>query len=104
MHFAFATNTPSLSLFGPGDPSHYGPTDKSIHKVLYKNLYCSPCIYEVDVPPCKNNNQCMKAILPNEIIFELYNMMPDIFYTKPNKYLINQPDLRDNYKKGQLSR
>ena len=35
---------------------------------LYKNLYCSPCVHEFAIPPCKGNNICMQSIQVSEVI------------------------------------
>jgi len=102
MHIAFATNTTSLSLFGPGNPKHYGPIDREKHKVIYKNVYCSPCIYEVDNPPCKNNNLCMSTIYPKEIIENLKNMVPDLLFGDPKELEWENTDEIKNYIYGNL--
>jgi ADP-heptose:LPS heptosyltransferase len=65
MHIAFALKKKSVTLWGPGHPLHYGSAESSLS--IYKNLYCSPCIYEFDIPPCKGDNQCMKAITVDEV-------------------------------------
>jgi hypothetical protein len=67
MHVAWALATPSVCLFGPGDPNHYG-WDGADVEILYKRLYCSPCLYEVDVPPCQGNNVCMQRISVDEVM------------------------------------
>jgi ADP-heptose:LPS heptosyltransferase len=61
MHMAWALEVPTVCLFGPVDPSHYG-WSKSGVKVLYSRVYCSPCVHEVDHPPCGGNNVCMQRI------------------------------------------
>jgi ADP-heptose:LPS heptosyltransferase len=60
MHIAFANNIPTLALFGPCNPSQYGLNAKTY--CFYKAVYCSPCVHEFAVPPCKGNNQCMQQI------------------------------------------
>ena len=66
MHIAFALNTKTLALFGPCSPNQYGHNQNTF--IVYKNLYCSPCVHEFDLPPCKGNNQCMKQIKPDEVL------------------------------------
>jgi ADP-heptose:LPS heptosyltransferase len=56
-----------VALFGPGDPMHYGPTGDRF-RVLKKSIYCSPCLYEVDEPPCMGNNICMQRISAAEVL------------------------------------
>ena len=61
MHMAWALDTPTVCLFGPVDPRHYAWQGSGV-EVIYKRIYCSPCVYEVDEPPCHGNNVCMKLI------------------------------------------
>lgn len=65
MHVAFCTNTPVLCLFGPCSPEQYGKSKRAY--VIYKQVYCSPCVHDFEVPPCKGNNVCMKLITTNEV-------------------------------------
>jgi ADP-heptose:LPS heptosyltransferase len=65
MHVAFALKRPTVAMFGPGSPEHYG-IDRSDVAILYKGIACSPCIYETDEPPCGGNNLCMQWISPEE--------------------------------------
>jgi ADP-heptose:LPS heptosyltransferase len=60
MHLAFSLQTRTLALFGPCSPAQYG--DNECCFVVYNNVYCSPCVHEFDIPPCKGNNQCMQTI------------------------------------------
>ncbi|MBV8487550.1 MAG: glycosyltransferase family 9 protein [Planctomycetaceae bacterium] len=66
MHMAWALEVPTVSLFGPGDPKHYGWDGPGV-ELLYKQVYCSPCLYQVDLPPCNGNNVCMKLITVDEV-------------------------------------
>ena len=63
MHMAFALGRPTVCLVGPADPVHYG-MDKPDIVTLYAPVPCSPCIYEVDEPPCSGDNVCMQRISP----------------------------------------
>lgn len=65
MHIAFACNTPVLALFGACSPDKYESRPGYHH--IYKNVYCSPCVHEFDVPPCRGDNQCMKMIEVEEV-------------------------------------
>jgi ADP-heptose:LPS heptosyltransferase len=67
MHLSFALGRPTVCLFGPGSPEHYGLIRDDV-RVLYKGIFCSPCIYETDTPPCSGNNICMKLIEPEEVL------------------------------------
>jgi ADP-heptose:LPS heptosyltransferase len=61
MHMAWALGAPTVCLFGPVDPQHYAWEGTGV-EVLYQRVYCSPCVHEVDEPPCHGNNVCMKLI------------------------------------------
>lgn len=67
MHFAWALGTPTVGLFGPVNPGHYGMQAPNI-RILYKPIYCSPCVHEVDEPPCGGNNVCMQRIGVGEVL------------------------------------
>ncbi len=95
MHIAFATSTQTLALFGPCDPAQYGNTENCY--VLYKKVYCSPCVHEFQIPPCKGNNQCMKLIdnktvqeavdhLLNSAIIKNEELNDENVYVANNKY------------------
>ncbi len=66
MHIAFALKVKTVALFGPCSPQQYGGIENTI--TIYKNTYCSPCVHEFIIPPCKGNNQCMKKIKVEEIL------------------------------------
>ena len=61
MHMAWALGAPTVCLFGPVDPHHYAWEGTGV-EVLYQRIYCSPCVHEVDEPPCHGNNTCMQLI------------------------------------------
>lgn len=65
MHIAFCTNTPIICLFGPCSPNQYGVSKKA--HIIYKPVYCSPCVHDFEIAPCKGNNVCMQLISVNEV-------------------------------------
>ena len=67
MHVAFSLNRPTVCLFGPGSPEHYA-VERPNTQILYKGIFCSPCIYETDEPPCNGHNVCMQWISPEEVL------------------------------------
>jgi ADP-heptose:LPS heptosyltransferase len=77
MHLAFALKVPTVSLFGPCSPQQYGGTAKTIS--VYKNVYCSPCVHDFLIPPCKGDNQCMKKISVTEVIEAVRKAMQNDF-------------------------
>ena len=66
MHIAYALCKPGVGLFGPCSPEQYGSNKNSL--AVYKNIYCSPCVHDFIIPPCKGDNQCMKLIEVNEVV------------------------------------
>jgi len=66
MHMAWALGTPTVCLFGPVDPAHYGWSGAGV-EILYRRVYCSPCLHEADEPPCRGNNVCMQRITVAEV-------------------------------------
>jgi ADP-heptose:LPS heptosyltransferase/SAM-dependent methyltransferase len=67
MHLAIALGRPTVCLFGPGDPNHYGVRDGEI-RIIWKGVFCSPCLYHSDEPPCGGDNVCMKKICAVEVL------------------------------------
>lgn len=70
MHMAFALARPTVCLVGPADPVHYGLEGPYI-VTLHAPVACSPCIYEVDVPPCQGNNVCMQRLTPELVVAQV---------------------------------
>jgi len=66
LHLSLALRNKVLGLFGPCSPNQYGQMENCLP--LYKNLYCSPCVHEFTIPPCKGNNICMQSIQVSEVI------------------------------------
>ena len=75
MHLAFCTQTPVICLFGPCSPEQYGRS--AYAHILYKRVYCSPCVHDFEVPPCKGDNVCMKLIPTIEVFDKLQQLMAD---------------------------
>ena len=63
MHMAAALGTPVVGLFGPSDPSVWGPRGRNV-EVLYKGLDCRRCFH----PTCTRGDQnCMRLITVDEV-------------------------------------
>lgn len=74
MHMAIALGRPTVCLFGPANPEHYGQQSENI-ETLYMPVFCSPCLYEADVPPCNGDNICMKRIKPEPVIQAVLHLL-----------------------------
>jgi ADP-heptose:LPS heptosyltransferase len=67
MHFAIALGRPTVCLFGPCSPDHYGFQSGNV-EILYRRVFCSPCVHEIAEPPCGGNNICMQLIEPAMVL------------------------------------
>ncbi len=73
MHISFSTGTKTIALLGPCSPQQYEKYENV--RMIYANLYCSPCVHEFIHPPCKGNNLCMKAITPDEVFLDVEKLL-----------------------------
>ena len=61
-------NLEICSYWGPTDPTtRLAPFPNIIEKVMYRKMFCSPCVHVVNTPPCKGNNICMKQFVEDGI-------------------------------------
>jgi ADP-heptose:LPS heptosyltransferase len=75
-HFAAATGTKTVVLFGPETPFMYGPIGKAVS--VYSNYHCSPCLsaFNHKLSKCKNN-LCLKTINPDHVYDIIKKTMED---------------------------
>lgn len=83
MHLSSALKKKTVALFGPCSPRQYAIGDNIIP--IYKDLYCSPCVHEFIVPPCKGNNQCMISIKTSEVLNVINQMETNGNMTNSNR-------------------
>jgi ADP-heptose:LPS heptosyltransferase len=88
MHIAIALRRPTVCLFGPANPEHYGQKLNHV-EIIYSQVFCSPCLYEADLPPCNGNNICMQRIDPN-IVVQAVNR-----FTQPGCMCAKKPSVRE---------
>jgi ADP-heptose:LPS heptosyltransferase len=74
MHMAIALRRPTVCLFGPANPEHYGQQLANVD-IFYARVFCSPCLYEADQPPCNGNNICMQQIRPQPVVQSVLRLM-----------------------------
>jgi ADP-heptose:LPS heptosyltransferase len=67
MHMAVALQRPTVCLFGPASPEHYGQSLNFV-EIFYARVFCSPCVHETDEPPCHGDNVCMQLIEPEPVV------------------------------------
>ncbi len=64
MHLAPAVGTPTIGIFGPGEPDIWFPySKKDGHTFVCKSVFCSPCGRDF----CPTDHICMKEITVEEI-------------------------------------
>jgi predicted lipopolysaccharide heptosyltransferase III len=64
MHIAAAVGTPVVGLFGPSNPTEWGPRGGPA-EVIYKGLDCRICFH----PTCRRGEEnCMKLITVDEVM------------------------------------
>jgi len=80
LHVAAAVKTPTVSLWGPVDPAHYGHMNND-NKIIYDPPYCSPCLHHADVTPCGGDNICMKRISVGSVLEATSEILSKINYT-----------------------
>ncbi len=66
LHMAVGLDVPTVSLFGPGIAAKWAPRDAK-HRVLNKNLSCSPCTRFGTTPPCPDGGRCIQDISVDEV-------------------------------------
>lgn len=74
--FAAMTPVPTIVFFGPETPTLY--RSWSPHAYAYfTGLACAPCLtaYNHRTSPCNGDNQCLKRVLPSEVLSRARSMM-----------------------------
>jgi ADP-heptose:LPS heptosyltransferase len=104
MHMAIALGRPTVCLFGPVDPEHYGQALPNV-AMFYHRVFCSPCVHEVDQPPCKGNNVCMQRIEPGPVVEAVLrlcesNLSPEV--NRLQHFANNETVVRDDFKGAPL--
>jgi len=80
MIFAILTETPSVSIWGPGDPAMYGGS-RPIHSWVYSAFPCSPCMYVPGTNAgyfCNYGFPCISAINASQLIGEVMSRLNEI--------------------------
>jgi len=73
LHLATAMKTPTISFYGPNTPKIYGPWgNKNLNIVIYRNLWCSPCMsnFNAKLAKCINPTyaKCIRDISVEEVL------------------------------------
>jgi ADP-heptose:LPS heptosyltransferase len=63
-HIAYALGTPTVTLFGGGDPLRYGPPQPGPFRPLVYQVPCRPCSYD----ECPIGYVCLNQITVNRVV------------------------------------
>jgi ADP-heptose:LPS heptosyltransferase len=63
-HLACAVDTPSVTIFGPGDHARWAPLDGDRHPTVRRPVECSPCAYG----ECPIDHRCLRRVYPEMIL------------------------------------
>lgn len=102
MHIAYACKTKTLALFGPCSPLQYGNFPGSCY--IYEPVFCSPCVHEFLIPPCKGNNICMKKIEVEKVVTLADKMLNENFTEEKSQDYSTLTKTVDGYLPGLVKR
>jgi ADP-heptose:LPS heptosyltransferase len=63
-HLAVATNTPSITIFGPADYLRWAPLDRERHRIIREPVPCSPCQHWM----CPIDHRCLRSVQAEHVI------------------------------------
>ncbi len=84
LHLAVSQGVRTVSIFGPVDPTVYGPhpATPSRHRAIsQEHLPCRPCYHQFKLPPCPYERACLTTIRPEDVLGackELLAASPDL--------------------------
>ncbi len=84
IHLASAFDVPVVGLYGPETPVRYGPLS-SRQRVLYEDLWCSPCmsVHNAKTVHCVNQLACMKGIETERVIEKIRTFIDTELLARP---------------------
>jgi len=73
---ALVPKLPTIIFFGPETPTLYKSLGNNSY-CFYLGLPCSPCLtaYNHRTSPCDGDNQCLKQILPEQVLAKAHEML-----------------------------
>src|SRR5262249_24921499 len=86
----------TVCLFGPVSPEHYGQSSDSV-EIFFEPVFCSPCVHEVDYPPCGGKNVCMQEIKPVVVVPAVLRLALNRYMTEAN---VRTPNAKMEYSDG----
>jgi ADP-heptose:LPS heptosyltransferase len=103
MNLAYAQKTKTVSIYGANYPD-YVHIDNAINVAIYKHVYCSPCLYIFDKPPCVDHPFCIENISEQEVINAAENVLTNNINFQYTKKEIITYDKNNDYVLGTLRR
>ncbi len=80
LHLAVSRGVKTVSVFGPVDPTVYGPypPDERRHRVMKRDeLPCRPCYHRFKLPPCPYDRACLTTIEVEDVIEECVALLEE---------------------------
>lgn len=74
LHYAFRLGVPTVSLWGPTNPSTR-MKEMPDFKAVYLAVHCSPCTHHTTVLPCGGDNFCMKNMSVEQVMKKVEEVM-----------------------------
>lgn len=77
VHIAASQHIPTVSIFGPVDPTVYGPHPlTSEHRMVYReDLPCRPCYHRFRLPPCPYDRACLRDLHAEDILLACESLL-----------------------------
>ena len=76
MHLAFGLGSKTVSLFGPGNYGKWAPIGNN-HRMVSKDVDCSPCSRFGHTPGCRKGRKCMKLITVDEVFQQAMQLIKE---------------------------
>ncbi len=72
-HLAVAVDVPSIRIFGPADYKRWGPLDQIRHRIVRRDVWCSPCPYW----ECPfQDHACLRWVYPADVLAVARELLP----------------------------
>jgi ADP-heptose:LPS heptosyltransferase len=88
LHLAVSQGVKTVSIFGPVDPTVYGPhpSIRLHHRVVCREgLPCRPCYHQFKLPPCPYERACLSFVHPDEVLEACHDLLGSDPSTKRNE-------------------
>jgi ADP-heptose:LPS heptosyltransferase len=87
LHLGIYLGTPTIAIWGPTQPQHFGYSDNDRLINVTRSLSCSPCFLHPQSKPavsCAGKISCLNGLEPSQIVSAAINMLNKLeLYTTP---------------------